>query len=366
MITNIKKAIQKTRTVLELGYRITRGIDYQTVSQYILMINQQKDINGILYQVSKCLKEMLDYELFGFALLNGSNVDIWIDPSSCSKAFIDSVAQDFGGQNFGCSLHYFEQESGQEGHNFDAIRIDNLISYTVTDSRHKARLYIVPRRIMLNHHDAVINTIIRSINIALEKNLDMQQLQSAATIDPLTNCYNRRALESFIESDIAFAQRYGTELSVVMLDLDNFKEVNDLHGHQAGDKVLKTISELLVSMVRKSDYTARYGGEEFILVLPDTSLYKAVLLAEKIRKKILELAINTCTTNISVTASFGVASLENKPGMERLFREADERLYKAKLIGKNTVVPSLLPCFADRSFVVKESENKYAASAPAV
>ncbi len=143
----------------------------------------------------------------------------------------------------------------------------------------------------MHHHDNIISTIISSISIALEKNLSIQRLESEAAIDPLTKCYNRRSLDRFIQRDIAHAQRYGTDLSVIMFDLDNFKKINDLYGHQAGDEVLKSISILIPSLIRKSDYLARYGGEEFTLVLPDTPLYNAVTLAEKVRKAIMAHAI---------------------------------------------------------------------------
>jgi diguanylate cyclase (GGDEF)-like protein len=138
-----------------------------------------------------------------------------------------------------------------------------------------------------------------------------------------------------------------------MIDLDDFKQINDVYGHQAGDEVLRCVSRVLHESVRKCDYLARYGGEEFMVVLPDTSLYHAVQLAHKLRQKISELTVRMNGETIRTTASFGVAGLENKTDHASLFREADERLYKAKSVGKNNVVPSMLPCFADRCFVAQ-------------
>jgi diguanylate cyclase (GGDEF)-like protein len=237
---------------------------------------------------------------------------------------------------------------------------NNLISYTVIEGNYSARLYIQPRKKMLLHHTAIINTIISSINIALDKNLSIQQLENAATIDPLTNCYNRRALDTYLENDIAYAKRHGFDLSIVMLDLDDFKLINDVYGHQAGDAVLKAISSLIPSAVRKSDYLARYGGEEFVLVLPDSTLYSAVQVAHKLREIIQNRKIHFGGKTISISASFGVASLESKQDGSSLLREADERLYKAKALGKNNVVPSLLPCFADKHFVSLMTHDHYA------
>jgi len=351
MLNSTKKFLHTASAVLELGYRIIRGVDYQTLSQYILKINQHKDVDSILFEVSRCLKDILDYELFGFALKNGSKVDLWLDPRVYSQPLKEYVSRDLGGQNIDYTMHYFEKNSNRGSHDSDAISMNNLISYKVMDNKYGARLYLLPKKRMLYHHDTIISTIISSLSIALEKNLSIQQLENAAAIDPLTNCYNRRALDSFIKSDVAYAQRSGTELSAIMLDVDNFKEVNDVYGHEAGDAVLKSICELLPGLIRKSDYFARYGGEEFVLILPDTTLYNAVQLADKIRKRIDGHEIRIGDGTLSVSASFGVASLESKRDAGNLLREADERLYKAKAIGKNTVVPSLLPCFADRHFV---------------
>lgn len=355
----IRKLLGDTLTALEMGYRVLRGIDYQTMSQYVLKINQHKDIDAILYEVSRCLKDILDYELMGFFLKNGNKTDFWLAPRLYSNQFAEFVARDLKCQHIDFNAHYFEKNPAMESRNSDVKDINNLISYKVIDGTSLARLYILPRKKMLHYHEAIISTIISSISIALEKNLNIKQLETAAAIDPLTNCYNRRALSTFIENDIAYSQRNGNSLSVIMLDMDNFKEVNDRYGHQAGDAVLKQITSLLPSLMRKSDYLARYGGEEFVLVLPDTPLYNAVQLADKLRKAIERHTIDLGDhKSISITASFGVACLENKRDGYSLLLEADERLYHAKLTGKNTVVPSLLPCLADRSFVSNALKNR--------
>jgi diguanylate cyclase (GGDEF)-like protein len=363
MINPIRKLIHRALTMAALGYKIVRGIDYRTLSLYVLKINEQKDMDSILLEVSKCLKDILDYELFGFVLKNGNATDVWIDPRVYTSPFVDYVAEDIGGQKIDFKLHYFDKKIVEICHNVDAIDINSLISYKVLDNQYVSKLYILPKRMMMAHHDSIVSTIISSISITLEKNLNIKQLENAAAIDPLTNCYNRRALSGFIESDIAFAQRHRSELSVIMVDLDDFKEINDVYGHLAGDEVLRSVSSVLHESVRKSDYLARFGGEEFMLVLPDTSLYNAVQLAHKIRKRISELTVHINGKTISTTASFGVAGLENKEDHASLFLEADERLYKAKSIGKNNVVPSMMPCFADRYFVSPGSTRTLADAA---
>lgn len=357
---SLKRMIQNAVTLMELGYRVVRGVDYQTLSQYILKINKHRDIDAILLEVSQCLKEILDYELFGFAMKNGNTLELWIDPRMYNARLRDYVVQDHKGQNIDCVVHNFEAGTTEHRHISDVSDINNLISYRVIDGAYSAKMYILPRKKMLYHHDAIVNMIINSISIALEKNLSIQQLENAAAVDPLTHCYNRRALDTFIENDIAFSKRHGVEMSIILLDIDNFKSINDHFGHQAGDEVLREIAALIPQHVRKSDYIARYGGEEFIVVLPDSTLYNAVQIAHKVRKLIERHTIRYNGSKISVTASFGVASLEQKHDHVELFHEADERLYQSKAMGKNLVVPSLMPCFADRSFVLKK--NKLALS----
>ena len=358
MSYSIKKLLNNAKTAVELGYRIVRGIDYQTLSQYILNINKHKEVDAILHEVSHCLKDILNYELFGFVLKKGSSTDLWIDPRVYSEEFSNFVHRDFGGQKTDYIMRYFEKKTSEERHNIDVIDVNSIISYKIIEGNYSARLYISPKRKMLYHHDAIIGTIIKSISIAMEKNINIQQLENAAAIDPLTSCYNRRALSTFLENAAAYARRYKNDLSVIMFDMDNFKEINDVHGHLAGDVVLKEIAALIPTLVRKSDYFVRYGGEEFLLVLPDTSLYHAVQLADKLRQAVSEHPIKIGDTNLIVSASFGVGSLENKRDCESLLQEADERLYKAKAMGKNTVVPSLLPCFGDKKFVAGSFARK--------
>lgn len=357
MLINMKRVLGETLSVLDVVFRIGRGVDYRTLSHYILKINQYKGIDEILYEASTCLKDILNYDLFGFALKNEGAMDVWIDPRIHNATLMNCVKDDFMSQNVDLKIHYFEHKKTEISHNSDTIAVDNIISYQVMDGQYQANLYLLPKRKMLPYHYAIINIIVASIRNALEHALSMKQLEKVAAIDPLTNCYNRRTFSVCLDKDIAYARRYGKNLSLVMLDIDNFKSVNDTHGHQAGDLVLKDTCGLIKSMVRKSDYLARYGGEEFVLVLPETPLYNAVQLADKIRRKLAEHEIKLNGKAITITASFGVSSLENKVDGESMVQEADGRLYKAKALGKNNVVPSMLPCFADRLFVSPESER---------
>ena len=159
-------------------------------------------------------------------------------------------------------------------------------------------------------------------------------LAEQATTDPLTGIANRRLLEDELERMIAQAHRYGLPLSIVLMDLDHFKAVNDEHGHDTGDRVLVETVERIKTLVRDADLLARWGGEEFLLLAPHTDHEAACALAERCRA-----AIGRSPMEVGeVTASFGVATLDAADDARALFRRADLALYTAKQEGRDRVV----------------------------
>ncbi|HZW74775.1 MAG TPA: GGDEF domain-containing protein, partial [Caldimonas sp.] len=159
--------------------------------------------------------------------------------------------------------------------------------------------------------------------------------------------FNRRYLNDQLVHEVERARRYGRPLATVMADLDFFKDVNDRHGHQVGDEVLRGFVELAQSSIRQaSDWMARYGGEEFVVVLPETDLAGAAATAEKIRGSCAATPIRTAIGDVRVTASFGVAELDlcaaaeattSNAAAEMLLREADAALYRSKHDGRNRI-----------------------------
>ncbi len=164
------------------------------------------------------------------------------------------------------------------------------------------------------------------------------EIYRLTTVDGLTQIYNRRYFEETLERELSRCNRYGRALSLVMLDIDFFKAINDTHGHLAGDHVLKHVASSLKTRVRREDIVARYGGEEFGLLLPEVDLKGATSLAEKARKLIEKTKFEFDKQPISVTVSAGVAALSPDlvDGTD-LIRLADTRLYEAKESGRNKV-----------------------------
>jgi diguanylate cyclase (GGDEF)-like protein len=169
---------------------------------------------------------------------------------------------------------------------------------------------------------------------------DFRRVASQATTDGLTGLANRRTLDEELALEWRRADRVGESLAFVLLDLDNFKGVNDTHGHPAGDAVLRAVGGILAAGVRQVDLAGRYGGEEFALVLPETDLTGALKLAERLRAALEAAPIELPGgEKLHTTASFGVAVKDTLATPDGLVSAADEALYAAKRAGKNRVVP---------------------------
>ncbi|GBC64016.1 sensor domain-containing diguanylate cyclase [Desulfonema ishimotonii] len=168
-----------------------------------------------------------------------------------------------------------------------------------------------------------------------------QKLLEMNMRDGLTGVYNRRYMEFRLNQEFERYRRYGRPFSLIIQDIDFFKKVNDKHGHQAGDHILKSFTALLASGIRKVDVVARYGGEEFCCMLPETDLNNARKVAEVLRRKVEQKIFRFRSTDINITISQGVAELTTDiDAPERLIQEADAALYEAKENGRNRVMVS--------------------------
>lgn len=169
-------------------------------------------------------------------------------------------------------------------------------------------------------------------------NLAEQQMRHLATTDGLTGVLNRRYFFERSEIELQRAIRYGHPLSMLIFDIDHFKEVNDRFGHQAGDAVIRQLADMTVNTIRSTDLLGRYGGEEFILLLPEAGFESAWKVAERLRKKVESHVFNFDGNAISITISVGISSLESPDtDLEALISRADRSLYAAKDAGRNCV-----------------------------
>lgn len=171
--------------------------------------------------------------------------------------------------------------------------------------------------------DAVLSMLVR-----------LKDAQTQSLTDSLTGLYNRRSLERLLEREVLLASRHQVPLSVVALDIDHFKQINDFHGHQTGDEVLKLVASTITATLRRSDLSFRHGGDEFVLLLPQTSANNAVATMEKLRRSIAAVVRKDVPTP---TLSIGVAEFWRGATPNQLLRAADEALYAAKRESRNCV-----------------------------
>jgi len=173
------------------------------------------------------------------------------------------------------------------------------------------------------------------IALALERAFLYEKLKN----DELTNLFNIRYLHQALEMEIERAKRYGSTFSVIFMDMDDFKEINDRHGHLIGSRVLIEIADILQNNLRRIDIISRYGGDEFVIILPQTTREAGFIVAERLRRLIEgHVFLKREGFNIQITASLGVASYpDNAKNREELLKLADRAMYRGKFLRKNTV-----------------------------
>ena len=194
------------------------------------------------------------------------------------------------------------------------------------------------------------NALLRDQNIRLtQKNAvlerDNRRLQEQALTDPMTSISNYRAFREQLERAFPLARRYNLALSLIIMDVDRFKQFNDTYGHPAGDARLRQLARLFQQHVRQSDFVARYGGEEFVFILPGTDAEGALHQAERLRQMLEQVTAQTApqmvadAQSVPLTGSFGVSTLTpDTPGVDTLIDEADVALYTCKQSGRNSAL----------------------------
>ncbi len=185
-------------------------------------------------------------------------------------------------------------------------------------------------------------SIIKSLEEMERKFLQMSKekdfYEKMAFYDALTGLYTRAIFSELAERKFREAERYGEAFSILLLDIDDFKKINDTYGHEVGDKVLKKLAEVILSNIRRADIPARWGGEEFLIFLPKTNLSSAVKVAEKIRKAVENAFVELAGgKKLKFTVSIGVSSYRGQKSLAEIIKEADVALYEAKRKGKNRV-----------------------------
>lgn len=247
------------------------------------------------------------------------------------------------------ALELIESLSRVTGSQFE-LNVDSDRNLTVSsgspltpdESRFREEVQALLRRDF--ESSATIVRLTEELRIANENNEALVQrnkaLSEKMTRDLLTGLYTRWFVEDKINQELQRARRHEFPLSVLMVDVDHFKRVNDEHGHLVGDEVLREMGRLILESLRAYDIPGRYGGEEFCLLLPSTPLEHTMIVAERLRERIAENLLQTPDASVHVTASIGVAGVEGADSVHQaveLISLADQALYRAKNSGRNRV-----------------------------
>jgi len=198
-------------------------------------------------------------------------------------------------------------------------------------------LTVFSSKVLPAPHKEIVQCFVEALRYPLRNALMYREAISASARDPLTGVNNRSSFRNVLDREVELSHRHGSPLSLIMLDVDRFKSINDKHGHVVGDLALQAIAECLRSCIRDSDILFRYGGEEFCIALSNTNLVGARKLAERVRRALEILVVRASGARLHVTASFGVAVLEEHDDVEHLVEKADHSLYRAKALGRNRI-----------------------------
>lgn len=245
-------------------------------------------------------------------------------------------------ENLSGSLHHsgfsYENESfgvllkgGQHSH--------HSCSYTLSiEDQQLGKISFMRRKRFSESDLSSLETILSTLMYPLRNALMYQSAIQSARTDSLTGALNRTSLESVFQQEIARAKRNKSDITVLMLDIDHFKQVNDTYGHSAGDQALVSLTHCIKRTVREVDSTFRLGGEEFAIILNNTNTKGAQLLAERLRGAVQQMSINHDNKAFNITTSIGVATYQTGETHESILQRADKALYEAKGSGRNKVV----------------------------
>ncbi|HEY9791682.1 MAG TPA: sensor domain-containing diguanylate cyclase [Candidatus Obscuribacterales bacterium] len=324
----------KEKLVYEISNAVRSSLDVQEVLQTAV------SKIGETFKLSRCLviwpmPESDEFTVYEYHAENVvSVIDLFKTPAG--ETFVRRA-------NEKTAPHDFCDESDQTPFDVQFLRefafLSGMLVPLIYQDRNIGSLFLqdcdMPREWSIDN-TALIGSVVDLVTVAIEHANMHEEKKRQAVTDGLTGIANRRHFNETLEKEFVRAKRYGNELSLVLVDMDYLKKVNDTYGHPAGDAAIRAIGSALSSSCRSVDLAARYGGEEFCLLLPDTGMSDAMNLAERVRRKIEQTHVEGPTT---ITASIGVATFPShctEPG--GLLEAADQALYAAKQGGRNRVV----------------------------
>jgi diguanylate cyclase (GGDEF)-like protein len=326
--------------------------DLNKLRSIINAISTSVEVKGIIDSAGAMLPSLFDFSVFGVLQKEGPTVHLFQD-ESCPPAFSQEVVKNMlkvlsilGEEPIEMEQVTLRVEKGKlrnrqrmmdpqaslKSHLTLPLVIDGEIIGCISINSDQANMYNIPRLQFFSVFGYQMAASLKHIQ-------RFSTVKKEAIYDTLTNLFNRRHFEERLSAETQKAFESESNLSVIMVDIDHFKKVNDTFGHDGGDKVLREIASLLKNSVRKHDTVARYGGEEFVLLLPGAPLDPTNMVAERIRRSVENTPFDMGKTQIRITISLGISNFptQRMKSKEELVKMADLALYEAKRGGRNRV-----------------------------
>ncbi|HPJ37862.1 MAG TPA: sensor domain-containing diguanylate cyclase [Spirochaetota bacterium] len=334
-INALERKIYELRNLIEMGMSLSSNLEFQSLVESILYscIGQM-----FVEKVAIILQEDIDKDNYSIHMSKGYDEEF-----SRSEIVFDENS---------ALIHYLEKEAfpqlcGNLREHSELVRdldsiamLDAEIVVPLVSKSSMNGLLVLGKKIDGSTFTRDDIEFLRDLARFAAITVENSRLYLMATLDRMTHLYIHHFFQERLNEELKRSVRYGTPLSLIITDIDHFKRFNDTYGHQQGDMVLKETAQILRESVRGFDIPARYGGEEFAVILPETDLENAVVVAKRLRKRIEQHAFRGQAEALHVTISVGVAQYDPRrdKGKEHLIGRADRAMYRAKESGRNRVV----------------------------
>ncbi|MBD3288398.1 diguanylate cyclase [candidate division KSB1 bacterium] len=359
-VDKLKDQLSGLKEKYEKIEEINKGLNERLLELYLLYqisvtLSKSLDLEDILRSIRSLFKKTFNVDQYSLMLLDDTSDQLHIKSSyGIPRNLIRNQYYEYGENIFGKALEnqkviYIPYLSKNREYNYynSQIQYDQGSFLTIPIKPETGppigiiNLYRKQNNSFSNQERTLLSKIAEQIGKVIEKTLIYKHTKELSITDELTGLYNRRYLNQRLEREVVRAKRYKRPLTAIMIDIDYFKNFNDLNGHLLGDEILKKVAVILENNIRKADILARYGGEEFILLLPEITKSQAFRVAEKLRQTVesAHFPEEHNQPNNRITISLGIATLlEDTFSAEELLDFADKALYEAKKLGRNQVV----------------------------